>query len=188
MKYLAIDFEYCSSTYIPLAYAIMISDYPSGHVLYHTFGACERPITDYDDVTLKFWHAHPNSHQFLLDRGSGISPVDMERQLVSNINDISKTFDNIFVITDNVQDITSLNSILAKHGRKSVSYLNGHYRQCLCTWSFALGKLGKGARDKIANIDDRREVAQYYFGLPHTASSCCAKILSSHFKVMDVSF
>ena len=186
MKYLAIDFEYCDSKCTPLAYAIMISDYPSGKVLYHTFGACDRPMTDYDEVTLKFWHSHPDSHQFLLDRGRGILPATMQEQLVSNIDYISRTFSNVFVVTDNVQDISCLNSILGAHGMKTIFYLNGHYRQCLCTWSFALGRLGKGAREKIAHVKDTREVSEYYFGLKHTASSCCAKILSSHFKVMDM--
>jgi len=186
MRYLAIDFEYCNRQCTPLAYAIMIADYPSGNILYHSFGACERLIHEYDDITLQFWYKHPDSHQFLMDRGQGILPVHMERQLVSNIQYISQTFKNVFTVTDNLQDLFTLNSILAKHGKDSISYLNGHYRQCLCTWSFALGRLGNRARSQIGHIYDRREVSQNYFGLPHTASSCCAKILSSHFKVMDI--
>jgi hypothetical protein len=193
--FMTIDFESINRRGDWLAYAIMLVNYPTGDILDIRESACYRKIEDYDKNTLAFWQKHNIAHQQLLINGKDKSAKVEEQLLCDYISNIMQKFPKVYLISDNPQhDLRLIDNMLLKHDFDPISVRGSYlYFQAICSWSFQTGVLTLLNKKKEhidsfraeLNIHQTRRVDDY-FGPRHTPQSDCARIISSHFKILDI--
>jgi hypothetical protein len=177
-----------------LCYGLMLASYPSGQVLFSTQGVCDRPTTHFDEHTKKFWLAHHTALEMIQTYPAQTVSIG-EAQLCNCISYLLHAYPKAYLISDNPQlDMRILNNIMIAHGREPVYYRNNMtYYQCICTWSFQLSVLSLlhiGQHQIVSFLQSKficksREVDRY-FGPKHTPIADAARVLSRHFKILDV--
>jgi hypothetical protein len=192
---MTIDFEAIDTIGTWLGYGIIIAEYPSGKILDIQEQSCERNLQEYSPRTMEFWKQHQEAHDYLVNNGKGIYSEVAEQELCLYIVSILKKYPNIYLISDNPQyDIRLLDNLMQKHNHSPVSVRGKDlYFQCLCTWSFQNGILSllqkkpkdiNQVRNSLALCYDRH--VDGYFGPRHAPLADCARIISQHFKMLDI--
>lgn len=187
---MTVDFEAVNKKGTWFAYAIMVAEYPSGKLIDIKYSGCERDNKDYDEITHMFWNKHQKAHEQLINTGKGKIAEIEELLLCEYISEIVKKYPKIYVISDNPQyDIRLLDNMLQLYNFPPISVRgNKMYFQCICTWSFKMGIIALFGKNTIIDDMDTTTDRQVdaYFGPRHTPKADCARIISQHFKVMDI--
>lgn len=195
--FLTIDFESVTQTSKWFAYALMLVEYPSGKIVQCKEGGCKRVLSEYDVESKIFWNKHKNAHDYLLKKHENVSDdIEIEEfNLCSCIRQIIQDFPNVYIVSDNPQyDIRLLDNMLEKYNFPPISVRGPDiYYQCICTWSFQLATLAllDLKREDINNYLHNNKLLKQrqidsYFGLRHTPTADCARILNEHFQLMDI--
>ena len=193
--FMTVDFECVNDKNDWFACTVIMAEYPSGNIHDIKKFSCERDDTLSDPVTREFWRRNIVAYHQLISEGQGKVSHDEELELCVHVTSMIKQFPKIYVVLDNPQyDNRLLDNILQAHNFPPIAVRPGNtYYQSVCTWSFKMGVfalLGRKTKDlqiilnelglnKCRDVDD-------YFGVRHTPQADCARILSEHFKVMDI--
>ena len=192
--YLTIDFESTDKKGTWFSYAVILAEYPSGKILSMRQSGCNRPKTDYDEKTLKFWNKNLKAHNQMTATYKTNKVEHEELCLCKYISQILAEYPTVYLISDNPQyDIKLVDNILAKYDFDPISMRNDKlYFQCICTWSYRLGVKAILNQKRIdinaleSNLPDVYRELNAYFGPRHTPQADCARILRDHFRLMDV--
>jgi hypothetical protein len=184
--FLTIDFETVDGEDKWIACALMVATYPSGKIIEIFETSCQRSKEDYNERAKVFWKKNNRAHSFIEKQGMGQSVSDEEKKICENIRRIFDTYPDIYFVSDNPSvDVKIIDQILKRNGYPFTSFRGKKYFQCICTWSFKLGikSIIGNSLDRLSPIEKRPTSA--YFGYHHTPKSDCARILNSHFEVLD---
>lgn len=195
--YATIDFESVDTSGKWWCYGIMVAEYPSGNIVCSHHGKCPRTIDEFDDPTRQFWDQHPSSFDIISKYPSTDTVTVAEQQLCRKVYSILLKYPHVRLVSDNPGfDIRILDNIMVKYGYKPTSHrANGGYLQCTCTWSYQL-PIMRMYKIQACELDEymhaiglgyalERSVTTY-FGPKHTPRADCARILSQHFKMLDL--
>jgi hypothetical protein len=194
--YLVVDFETVSRHGDWLCFAAMVVSYPGGNIIEAITIGCERTDDEYDASTLAFWTRNQIAKDFIAKNIKMETKEDAESKVISFINGTLQKFPAAFVISDNPEfDICILNRILRSHGHDPISdrkHGQNKYYHSICTWSYQLAVcswLGVTAHQletgHAATANHRRRIDDY-FGPRHTPLADCARIIASHFHLIDI--
>ena len=186
--YGTVDFEYTDPKKPReswFAACLMVAKYPSGQILQTE--EFRIPITG---TKSQFWEKHPEAFGLNTSVNKQASRVVSEQRLIQFVNAVRTKYPHIHFVSDNPQlDIRILDGILEAHHEFPISIRvlknQKHiYYPTLCTWTFRLATsqiLGKylPAHTNYRGVDFLR-------GTRHTPLVDCAKILSNHFKILDI--
>lgn len=185
--FVCVDFKCANRKGAWLCYCIMVSEYPTGTILYSTVGYCHRHAGVYDESTMAFWNKHRRSYDLIVSEYAD-NVQDAELLLCQYIGHIVREFPNARVISDNPQyDIRILDNVLTSHGWEPVSCRGGSYSQCVCTVSFERAVLAmyKHTPPTTGTLKYNRDLYRD-FGPRHTPKADCARILARHFDMLDI--
>lgn len=195
--YMAIDFELCNQHGKWIAYGAVVALYPSGEVVATLNGSIKVPMSDFDEATRAFWDRHPHVLEHIFMHATADRDTH-ERQLAEFVDQIKNVYPDIHVIGDNVAtDYRLLGNIMARWGKYPLQIRsNNVFRQCTCTWSYRRAiqnTVGRSLNtNSMAHIykvicgRHRRRPIDNQDGPRHMPVSDCRRILSNHFKALDI--